>query len=321
MNKKISIIIPAYNSEKYIEKCIESVLSQTYHNLEVLLVDDGSTDKTLELMNLFASKDERIKVIHKENNGQSEARNTGIDASTGEYLIFIDSDDYVENDMVEFLYNLAEENNADVARCGFYTEYEDGTKLSQENCFEFAVLDNNERLIDLLMGGHLSGVVWNKIYKKSAISGVRFLKEVCSEDFLFNYNVFKNVSKTVFSDVPKYHYYRRSGSITKTVFNVNAFSVTRIKKAVLDELRENKEVYPYAVKSFISSAFIVMTGCIRNNACKEEYEKLRQEVLSFKKEILKSKMFGNSEKLKVILLCCFPRVYKKLIIMNGHINK
>lgn len=322
MSKKISIIIPAYNTEKYIGRCLESVLNQTYQNLEIILVDDGSTDNTLELMNEFGLKDSRIKVVHKENDGQAEARNTGMDASTGEYIIFVDSDDFIENDMVEFLYNIAEENCADVSRCGFLTDYEDGTTTIPQYNSEPVFFDYDERLADLFVGGHLSGVLWNKIYKRSAVQNIRFLKEDgCSEDFSFNYRVFKNASKTVFCDIPKYHYCIREGSITKTSFNVNAFSITKVKKIALNELSKNNKVYPVALKSFISSAFIVMTGCIRNYACMDEYEKLRQEVLSFKNEILKSKLFSSTDKIKILLLCYFPRIYKKLIVMNGHINK
>lgn len=122
--KLISIIVPVYNVEKYLKECIDSVISQTYKNLEIILVDDGSTDKSGEICDEYSKKDSRIKVIHKENGGLSDARNVALDIAKGEYIGFVDSDDYVEKDMFETLYKLAEEHNTEISSISFYKTLE-----------------------------------------------------------------------------------------------------------------------------------------------------------------------------------------------------
>lgn len=119
-NKKISIIIPVYKVENYLERCVESVLNQTHQNLEIILVDDGSPDRCGKMCDLYSQKDNRIKVIHKENGGLSDARNVALDIATGDYIGFVDSDDYVEEDMFKTLYQLAEKYQADISSVSFY---------------------------------------------------------------------------------------------------------------------------------------------------------------------------------------------------------
>ena len=163
-NPLISIVIPVYKVEKFLGRCMESVVNQTYKNLEIFLIDDGSPDNCPKMCDEWAAKDSRIKVIHKQNDGLANARNSGIEIFTGDYVIFIDSDDFLELDMVEFLLNLSVKYDADISRCGFYFNYENGsceTELKGEP--QILILNRDERIIDLVTSG-LGGTVWNKLY-------------------------------------------------------------------------------------------------------------------------------------------------------------
>lgn len=318
MNSLVSIIVPVYNVEKYLDRCLESIVNQTYKNLEIILVDDGSPDHCPQMCDMWAERDSRIKVIHKKNDGLANARNSGIDAAVGDYIMFADSDDYLQNDMVEFLLNLSEKYDADVSRCGFYFDYEkDGNSVPAETASNELILSKNDCIIDLITSG-FGGTAWNKLYKTSIIKTHLYDKaDGCSEDILHNYRVYKDAGKVVFCDVPKYHYFIRDHSITKTDFGYGAFDIIRAKKIILNEQKNNAKIYPYAVRGYITSAFIVLTGCISHNACMDRYDDLRQSILNYKKTILKSNMYNIIEKLKVLVLSISPKLYNKVMAKRG----
>lgn len=316
-NSLVSIIIPGYNAEDYLDKCISSVVNQTYKNLEIILVDDGSSDSTLSKFNSWAEKDGRIKVLHQENKGLALARNTGISAATGEFVMFADSDDYLENDMVEFLLDLSLKYDADVSRCGFYLDEADKiTSASDDEAVK--IPDYDSIMTELASGGHISGVAWNKLYKYDVIKSHLYRKEDgCSEDIMHNYRVYKDIKEAVFCNIPKYHYVIRDNSITNSPFNVNAFSIVRAKQIILDGEKDNKNIYPYAVKGFITSAFIVLSGCITNNACMDKYDDLRKSIIQYKDVVLKSNLYSRLDKLKIVLLKFSPKLYNMLIKIKG----
>ena len=315
----ISVIVPVYKVEQYLNRCVESIVNQTYQNLEIILVDDGSPDNCPKVCDEWAEKDSRIKVIHKENDGLANARNSGIKICTGDYVMFVDSDDWIETDMVEFLYNLSVENNADVSRCGFYYNYEDADR--QDICESDTSLkrpSRNELIKELACGSHVSGVAWNKLYTAEILKCIPFDKaDGCSEDIMHNYRVFCCYNNVVISDFPKYHYLIRENSITKSEFSLGAFDIIRAKRIILDGEADNPDVYPYAVKGFIISAFIVLSGCIRNNAFNCEYNDLRKNVLSYKSIIMFSRLFELKLKFKFLLFWICPLLYKIFIKIKG----
>lgn len=312
-NYLISIIVPVYNVEEYLDRCIESIVKQTYKNLEIILVDDGSPDKCPEICEKWAECDERIRVIHKKNDGLANARNSGIEVSNGDYLIFTDSDDYMDPDMIEFLLNLSLKYDADVSRCGFYFNYENIDKKRNISYESIQIPDYNERIIDLATTGY-GGVAWNKLYKRDIIKEQLYDKaDGCSEDIMHNFRVYKDAKKVVFSDIPKYHYVIRNGSITNDVFDKRAFDIIRAKKIILDNVKDNEDVLPYAVKGYIMSAFIVLSGCIQNNMFFEERQELIKDILSYKKEILSSNLYSKLDKIKTLILFLSPDLYEKII--------
>lgn len=185
----ISVIVPIYKTEKFLEKCVNSILQQTYKDLEVILVDDGSPDGCGEICDAYAQKDSRVRVIHKENGGRSSARNAGIECAQGEYLAFVDSDDWIDPEMYETLLRLAKETDADIAECSyrFYRPWKTENKvLDGENTGKISVYSNVEALEKLYFGPQLFSeiaiMVWNKLYKASIFENIRFIEGYNFED-------------------------------------------------------------------------------------------------------------------------------------------
>ncbi len=317
-NPLISVVVPVYNAEVYLDRCITSIVNQTYTNLEIILINDGSSDSSASIIDSWAEKDSRIKVIHKENEGDVATRNMGLDIFSGEYVIMIDNDDYIDADMIEYLYGLCVENSADISRCGFMSfsaETDEGESVNySEKITVLGKDDYEKKIIDLLEAGYNSGVVWNKLYSKSIISQHRMnKKDGAADDFLLNYRILSDNPITVISEVPKYHYLVRDDSMTGTVFTEGAFDIIRAKLLLLDNFSNNETVYPTALRSYILSVFIVLTGCIKNNYFNDSYKKMLSSFNSFYPEIKKSTLFTKQEKLKAFTLRRFPDLYKYLI--------
>ena len=171
----ISVIVPIYNVEEYLDRCVESIVNQTYKNLEIILVDDGSPDNCPQMCDNWAEKDSRIKAVHKENGGLSDARNAGMPFATGEIISFIDSDDWIELNMFETMLNRMIEDNSDIVSCGVKWVEEDGC-LIRDVTSENEVLDNKTAMKELLNDSKLKQHVWNKIYKYDMIKNIPLSK-------------------------------------------------------------------------------------------------------------------------------------------------
>lgn len=317
MTPKVSIIVPVYNVELYLERCLESIVNQTYTNLEIIIVNDGSTDNSLEICEKWKNIDNRIKVKSIENNGVSNARNVGISMVTGDYLYFADSDDYLEPDIIEFLLKNSVNNDADVVRCGFVMEFDNGTKENYGND-ECTISNYDNKVIDLIVNDYISGALWNKLYRFSAVKEYRFdVAYDSSEDLAYNYSILKSINKIVNVPDAKYHHFIRQNSITHSAFGYGAFSIISAKQIILNDQKDNQNTYKQCVRSYIDSAFIVLTGCLSHNACMDRYDDLRASILEHKKTILKSSSYTYIEKLKVILLDVFPKLYNKIFSKRG----
>ena len=194
MEKLISVIINVYNREKFIGKCIESVINQTYKNLEILIINDGSTDNTLKICESY--KDERIRIITTENLGLSLSRNVGIDNAKGEYLYFIDSDDFVENDVIEYLYNLCKKYNAKFSTCIPLTVFDYNFTVNNKN-ERIDVLTSYEMLKKVLILEDMSGTTWNKLLKKDLFSNIRFEDRIIN-DVVVTYKLVIEAEKIIY---------------------------------------------------------------------------------------------------------------------------
>lgn len=215
--KKISIIVPVYNVEKYLPRCIDSILDQTYTNFECILIDDGSPDRCGEMCDEYAERDKRIIVIHQKNKGVSAARNAGLNVAKGEYVGFVDSDDYIAPEMYQCLVSAIEESNADFSYCAIEHIKANGDRYIERA--SIGAVENQLSFVTeaLLKDGDVGGAVWNKLFKRKVIRDIRFEEsaKIC-EDVLFALMCCARISSAVFVQEPLYYYYHRPGSAVRT---------------------------------------------------------------------------------------------------------
>ena len=226
-NDLISIIIPVYKVEKYLEKCIESVLKQTYTNLQIILVDDGSPDNCGKICDEYAKKDPRIEVIHKVNGGLSDARNVGIAKAKGKYIGFVDSDDYIKEDMYEILINLIKEYDADVSICNLY-DVIDGKEYIKNNENGIQEYSRLEILKEVLLDKNIQSYAWNKLYKKELFDEIKYPIGKKYEDIGTTFYVFEKCNKIVVTSEPEYYYLKRSDSLVNNVTESTVLDYTDI---------------------------------------------------------------------------------------------
>ncbi|MBR2134357.1 MAG: glycosyltransferase family 2 protein [Eubacterium sp.] len=308
MNELISVIVPVYKVEKYLDRCVESIVNQTYTNLEIILVDDGSPDNCPQKCDTWAQKDSRIKVLHIENNGVANARNTALEIAKGDYLTFVDSDDWVELDFIEILYTNLIDFNADISICDFQINNEDNVGDNDAHIFE-----KKEAIKAVAIGGYKAGVLWNKLYKRNIVSGLKMPDFACSEDLAFNYFAFEKAKKFVESNAKLYHYFQNSeGTVRSNRFGKGAFDAIKARKIILNGL-ENTEYKDYAVYGLISAAFVVISGCIQYDAFPKERDELINTIKEYKHEILTSKLYTKLDKFKTLLLCLSKKMYISFI--------
>lgn len=212
MEKLISIIVPVYNVEKYLEKCVNSIINQTYNNIEIILVDDGSKDNSGQICEQLKGKDNRIKVIHKENGGLSDARNAGLKIAKGEYIGFVDSDDYIAEDMFETLYNLNKKYNSEISIVSYYEIY-NGKVISVRNTKKLEELNKIEAIKELLIDTKIQSYAWNKLFKRELFDNIEFPTNKNFEDMATTLLLFEKANKVVLLEEPKYYYVRRDNSI------------------------------------------------------------------------------------------------------------
>lgn len=214
----ISIIVPVYNVEGYLKKCLNSICDQTYKNLEIIIVDDGSTDCSGKICDDYTRKDKRIRVIHQVNGGLSAARNKGLDVATGEYIGFVDGDDWIDNDMYEFLYYLLSQHKADISICSHYVEKGNATKVKYaSNAVQ--EMSSKEAIQLLAEDKVIRNYAWDKLFKRSLFAQLRFPLNRYFEDIAVMYLVFYEASKVILKGCPKYHYLYRDNSIMRSRYN------------------------------------------------------------------------------------------------------
>ncbi|MBM6937450.1 glycosyltransferase [Pseudoflavonifractor phocaeensis] len=213
----ISVIIPVYKTEAYLRRCIDSVLGQTWTNLQIIAVDDGSPDNSGVILDEYQKKDPRITVIHQENKGVSTARNAGLAMATGDYIGFVDSDDALAPNMYEVLVNLAKEYDAPISHCGYRRISKDGSTKEISGTGMLMVQNNQEAMDCLLSGRHFVGSLWNKLFDRRLLDGLSFREDLkINEDFLMAYQLFKKSERSVYIDRSLYLMFEREGSATSS---------------------------------------------------------------------------------------------------------
>ena len=250
MKELITIIVPIYKVEEYIDKCINSILNQTYKNLEIILVDDGSPDRCGSICDEYAKKDNRIVVIHKENGGLSDARNAGIEKAHGKYISFIDSDDFVTADYIEYMYRMLKKENVKLAVCGIQVVWKK-TKMKQDNklnCYKYTA---EEAFNNLLWSKGIEISAYGKLYDRELWEKNKFPKGKVYEDTYVMYKIFEEAKNLVYGEKKSYFYIARKGSISKQKgFNKNEEDYILHTKIMLDYIEKKYPNLNIAVKRY-----------------------------------------------------------------------
>ena len=312
----ISVIIPVYNVEKYLNKCLDSVISQTYNNIEIILIDDGSPDKCGVICDEYSKKDKRIKVIHKNNEGVSIARNLGIEKAKGEYITFIDSDDYVEKNYIETLYKMCKKNNSDMSICGTIDVNETGKIVSESKKIN-KNMTNVEALQELLEEKHFNNVVWAKLYKLSLLDNIKFKENIkIAEDIDVIYKVLDKTTKVSIDTNNILYYYRiRKNSVTQRGYNNDWKKAIEIIGKMTNYIIEKyPKLKKYAIKRYIKINVFCICQILKYGEHMEEIYILKKNILKYKK--YKYYKFKVIDKIKIFLICNKIDLLKKMYALK-----
>lgn len=310
MNDLISIIINVYNGEKYIKKCLDSVVNQTYKDIEIVIVNDKSTDKTLDIIKSY--KDKRIKTINnKKNKGLSLSRNIGIDNSNGKYLYFVDVDDFIELDTIEYLYKLIKKYKTKMSTCRCLDIYNYDYKYKNDS-EKIKILSSEEMLDKVLLTIDRSGTTWNKLFDKKLFDNIRFEDRIIN-DVVTTYKLVLECERIVFSNQIKYFYLRHKDSI---LGKKNPKHSIDLYDAAIERYNYIDKLYPNKIENKICLLLLIMSLFVMNN---EEVNKHLDEKNALKlfKELYTSKILKTNirfnDKIKILLFRVSPKLYRFII--------
>ena len=305
MQPLISVIVPVYNAENTLGKCIDSLLCQTYSNLEIILVNDGSTDNSLDICMYYSEKYRNIKVLSKPNGVVSSARNLGLDNACGDYYGFVDSDDYIDVDMYSVLMENALAHNADISQVMLY-DYE-----WKGDSNDIIAADNKAGMM-LLMNEVISNCVYNKIYNAELFSDIRMNENMpIAEDFLCVYMLVRKADKIVVSPKPLYHYVYREGSAMNRPLTEEHFLDVKVFEYMLSQ-ETDPEIISGIQERMIRTYVWHIERILLENRLAEHFAYFRAEIIKYKAVALRSQDNSVKFKAKLILLWIFPWLYKTL---------
>lgn len=297
---KISVIVPCYNNAPWLPGCLDSILSQTFRNLEIIVIDDGSTDETGAVVDKYAAKDNRIVAIHQENAGLVAVREKGIELATGDYIGFVDGDDTIEPDMYERLLHNALKYDADISHCGVSFVWPDGHKDDHYGTGKIIVQDTVSGICDLLLGEQIEPSLWNKIYARKIVSNSCLDATVLNnEDLLRNYVLFSRAKNSVYEDFCGYRYFQRPGSMSKDNSKImQSFRhIEKARRLILEHC--SAEVFSYAMRSWLSvfvnqiNQYYNSTDPQLRSLCKECRTVLKNERTNFRYLIRRQQIAAN----------------------------
>ena len=300
--KQVSVIVPVYNVEEYLRHCLDSIISQTYKNLEIILIDDGSMDDSGRICDEYVKNDKRIKVVHKENGGVSSARNAGIREVTSEYIVFIDSDDYVDANYVELLLNEIVSRDADIAITTHYVEYPNKMPVVRYEK-ERVVLNPHNAIDRMLYDEGIDISPWGKIYKKELFSKIKYPEGRIFEDTAITPLLLMEAKKIAINNQPTYHYLiQNSNSITNSVFSGSKMELIDMTEGMCEKVLEKYPDLEKGTKRRIMFANLAtlrqMVGVRVNNSLKK---KIMTYIKKNRMELLKDKRAGRRDKVAVLV--------------------
>lgn len=292
---KISVIMLTYNREKLVSRAIESILLQTYKNFEFIVVDNGSSDNSGKIADEYAEKDNRIRVIHRERGNIGSGRNTGLDAAGGDYITFIDDDDWVESDFLEFLYQLAEENSADVAICGAADKVFDEKKI----------MSSEEALIELMWRKKYNMAFPTKLFSRKLADRLRFPEEGSYDDIALMYRLLAEANRIAYHGLPKYTFYRHEGNNSAWTTNhrlIDASTLDEYLHAYRTRTEWLSEKFPGSADVFQYFEWSFMISMVEKihrlhlQGCEKQLEHMTRELKLHKKKFLNSPEILGYEK-------------------------
>ena len=316
----ISIIVPIYNVEKYLEFCLDSILNQTYQDFEVILVDDGSTDSSGQICDEYCSNDPRFRVIHQDNQGSSLTRNVGLSQSNGEYLYFLDSDDFIHPFTLEYLYQALQESKADISICKYIRTNQ--RKVDDVGQLSYQVINQSQLYAGIFGPGEFEMIycaVWNKLYRREIIGDFSF-EQGSAEDLYFNARVFTQCSTAVLMDNELYYYFINPNSITQSGFHNNQMVGTHFLYTIVDSYKSYNFLSNYKdYQALALSKLYRRMLSVRFYAARTEYRELaKQEIWkirqSTKYAIWKNSYLPIKQKLILDLFYHFPWLYKIIVM-------
>ena len=318
MKSLISVIIPIYNVEKYLKRCVDGILNQTYTNLEVILVDDESPDNCAAICDAYADADERVVVIHQKNKGLSGARNAGIDIAKGEYLVFVDSDDYVTEDFIERLYDALISTGSDVAQCKW--NYVKGGPIPdlEKDTGEVWSFSKAEMMSNLYIpDGAYYVVAWNKIYKKELFEGIRYPLGRIHEDEATTFRIYDRINRAAMIDSCMYGYFIGNDSITRGNFSKKRLDwAWAVHERILffAERPQYEYVMPAALKAFADGCIDLYFKCVRYLPdSRAEQAKMREYVKESLERCQPLGGFPARTAFGYKLFLALPKVYQKIL--------
>lgn len=310
----ISIIVPVFNVENFIHLCIESILSQTFQDFELILVNDGSTDRSGDICDEYSKKDKRIIVIHKENGGQSSARNIGINVAKGNFIGFIDSDDWIQSDMFHILYTKAIETDADITACNIMKYNKDSTKQIYCNKTDDCFFDRNSAMNELYLNDRLTFSPCNKLYKSNLFNGVRFKEGSILEDMDFSYRIMHQAERIYYTGQALYNYRYNDQSTMRKGFS----------KKRLDEFEVRKNMYLFYLKNYPSQANELyaewfLTGLMLYINIEKYYRNERNQyryLIEIDRKLLLPLLFKRNYIMKKKILLSIAIISPNILVMN-----
>lgn len=299
-NDIVSIIIPIYNVEQYLEKCLRTIINQTYKKLEIILVNDGSVDNSGVICDSYSEHDDRIKVIHKKNEGVSIARNSGIKVATGKYLVFVDPDDYVATNHIETLYNVIEKNNdVDLVISNAIDIDEEGKVINDTKKYDF-IMDKYQCWRELLSDDNFYHVCWGNIYKRKLLDNCLFNEKYrIAEDLDFLYNYISNINKAYFLSKKTYYWVKRKDSVTNCKYSEKWNDELEIISLIIDKTLEYKnDLHKYAKKKYIMAH---MKQLYRFDIDRKHVKLFKNNIKLYKNEIFADNKINIKDKFKINL--------------------
>lgn len=318
----ISVVVPVYKVEKYLKKCVESILAQSYTNLEIILVDDGSPDNCGKLCDEISKKDSRIRVIHKQNGGLSSARNAGIDIAQGEYIGFVDSDDTIEPYMYEKLYGAIYNDKTKLAVCAVNYVYENGEVLRKKSVGRDMTFDFYHAMIEMNTHRIFDMGAWSKLYHRELFENLRFPVGKLSEDYYIMFRIFDRAQKISYVDTACYNYLQRKNSITRSVkINHDHEYAAKEQMEYLDE--KHPELKTVGHVAYASSALTVYDFYIKNKvSCPKQRIDHFKQVINENMEYIKDATYlSASKRIQFKLFCLNPLLYNIVFKMYRQVKR